>query len=137
MGPSPAKLEALAGRMAALNILRSDIEEHFVHSSGHGGQNINKVSTCVYLKHLPTGIEVKCQDSRSQFMNRFLAQRRLVEKIEEQRRGAVSERRMAIEKIRRQKRKRSRRAKQKMLKNKAIQGEKKRNRSNVQFIVGE
>ena len=134
MGPSPEKLQGLAVRMAALGISRSDIEEHFVRSSGHGGQNINKVSTCVWLKHLPTGLEVKCQDSRSQFMNRFLALRRLIEKIEEQRRGAMSEKRMAIEKIRRQKRKRSKRAKRKMLENKAIQGEKKQNRSPVRYV---
>lgn len=137
MGPSPEKLEALARRMASLNILRSDITEHFIRSSGHGGQNINKVSTCVYLKHVPTGIEVKCGETRYQFMNRFLALRRLVEKIEEQRRGSASARQQAIEKIRRQKRKRSKRAKRKMVDAKIMHGEMKSARAPVRYVPGE
>ena len=69
--------------MEGLGIQESDIVERFIRSSGHGGQNVNKVSTCVYLKHLPTGIEVKCQQERYQAANRFFARRLLVQKIEQ------------------------------------------------------
>ncbi len=72
----------LRERMEALGILEKDIEEKFVRSSGHGGQNVNKTSTCVYLRHIPTGIEVKCMQDRSQSINRFLARRELIKKIE-------------------------------------------------------
>lgn len=107
-------------RLKTLNIRREDVVEKFLRSSGAGGQNVNKVSTAVYLKHLPTGIEVKMQRERSQALNRFLAWRLLLDKIESRVLGEKSRRQKAIEKIRRQKRKRSRRAKEKML------GEKKR-----------
>jgi len=72
----------LRERMEELGIFEKDIDEKFVRSSGHGGQNVNKTSTCVYLKHVPTGIEVKCMKDRSQSINRFLARRELVKKIE-------------------------------------------------------
>ena len=68
--------------MEELGIFEKDIEEKFVRSSGHGGQNVNKTSTCVYLKHIPTGIEVKCMKDRSQSINRFFARRELVKRIE-------------------------------------------------------
>ena len=68
--------------MEELGIFEKDIEEKFVRSSGHGGQNVNKTSTCVYLKHIPTGIEVKCMKDRSQSINRFLARRELIKKFE-------------------------------------------------------
>ncbi|OGS35519.1 MAG: peptide chain release factor 1 [Elusimicrobia bacterium RIFOXYB2_FULL_49_7] len=128
MGPSPEKFAALEKRMAVLNVQKSDITEHFIRSSGKGGQHVNKASTCVYLKHLPSGIEVKCEESRSQYLNRFIALRRLVERLEEKHLNIQSERQQAIEKIRRQKRKRSKRAKAKMLDNKRIHSEKKANR---------
>ena len=114
--------------MQKFGIREEDLLEKFIRSSGKGGQRTNKVSTCVYLKHTPTGIEVKCQEERSQALNRFLARRRLVNKIEALILGRHSEERKRIEKIRRQKRKRSRRAKEKMLKNKKERSEKKKGR---------
>ncbi|MFC1576311.1 peptide chain release factor family protein [Candidatus Omnitrophota bacterium] len=119
------KEDALRAKMEKLGIRERDIEEKFIRASGRGGQKINKTSSCVYLKHLPTGIEVKCSDERSQALNRFLARRRLTNKIETLVLGKKSEERKRIEKIRRQKRKRSRRAKEKMLKNKKKHSEKK------------
>ena len=124
-GVSGEKEKALAGKMAALGIEEKDLEEKFVRSSGRGGQHVNKVSTAVYLKHIPTGIEVKCQQERSQALNRFLARRILVEKIEARIEGARTEEQQRIAKIRRQKRKRSKRAKEKILRDKKHRAEKK------------
>jgi protein subunit release factor B len=115
--------------MERLGIQESDIVERFVRSSGHGGQNVNKVATCVYLKHLPTGIEVKCQRERHQAVNRFFARRLLVQKIENMILGRASEEQQRIERIRRQKRRRSRRAQEKVLEMKHLQTRKKRERS--------
>jgi len=98
----PEKEKDLLERMARLGIKDSDLEERFVHSQGKGGQKVNKSATCVYLKHLPTGIEVKCQRERSQALNRFLARRILVEKLEEKLRGEETREKQKIEKIRRQ-----------------------------------
>lgn len=111
--------------MSRLGIRESDLEEKFVRSQGKGGQNVNKTSTCVWLRHVPSGIEVKCQRERSQSINRFLARRILAEKIEAMVLGAKSAKQQEIERIRRQKRKRSRRAKEKMLADKRHTAEKK------------
>jgi protein subunit release factor B len=127
----PEKSKALAARLLKVGIREADLEEHFVRSSGHGGQNVNKVSTCVVLTHRPSGISVRCESERSQGLNRYLARKRLAEKMEEKILGEASARRREIEKIRRQKRKRSKRAKEKMLQEKRHRGEVKQRRRPV------
>lgn len=123
----------LAQRMSALKVSESDLEESFVRSGGHGGQNVNKTSTCVMLLHRPTGISVKCQITRQQGLNRFLARRLLLDKIEALQQGRASAEKARIEKIRRQKRRRSRRAKARMLESKALQSDKKAARRRIEF----
>ncbi|MEA3493062.1 MAG: peptide chain release factor-like protein [Candidatus Margulisiibacteriota bacterium] len=105
---------------------KKDVIEKFIRSGGPGGQKVNKSSTCVYLKHIPTGIEVKVSRERSQALNRFLAWRILKEKITEKILKIKTARQKKIEKIRRQKRKRSKRAKEKMLQGKKLRARKKR-----------
>ena len=122
---SPEKQDALAVRMRALGVREEDLDEHFVRSGGKGGQNVNKVSTCVVLRHRPSGVTVKCQRERSQALNRFLARRELLEKLEARARGVAEARAAERARIRRQKRRRSRRAKEKMLAGKRAQSEKK------------
>lgn len=112
-----------------MGIFEKDIVEKFIRSSGRGGQKVNKTSTCVYLKHIPTEIEVKCQKERFQALNRFFARRILADKVEKMILGKKSEEQQRIEKIRRQKRKRSKRAKLKILEEKRKQSQKKRGRS--------
>ena len=129
---STNKEEAFKAKMASLGVKESDLEEKFIRSGGSGGQKVNKTSSCVYIKHIPTGIEVKCQTERSQALNRFLARRILVQKIEARILGRQSTERKRIEKIRRQKRRRSRRSKEKMLKLKKMRSEKKVLRRPVQ-----
>lgn len=111
--------------MQALGVREHDIEEQFVRSSGAGGQKVNKVSTCVVLYHRPSGVRVKCQKERSQALNRFLARRILLDKIEVKLRGAKTAKEQIAAKIRRQKRRRSRRSKLRMLAEKHRQAEKK------------
>lgn len=127
-GVAEAKAEWLRERMLRLGLREEDLAESFVRSGGPGGQNVNKVSTCVVLRHRPSGLEVKVQRERSQALNRFLARRLLAEKLETQRLGRLSEERKRIEKIRRQKRRRSRRSKQKVLAGKRLHSLKKQAR---------
>ena len=126
---NPEKADALQQRMTRLGIRESDFDEQFIRSGGKGGQNVNKVASCVWLKHRPTGLEVKCQQERSQAMNRFLARRLITDKIETRMLGEKSAEQKRFEKIRRQKRKRSRRAKDKMLADKHHQAGKKQQRA--------
>ena len=122
---NPEKAQQLARRMAALGVRESDIEETFVRSGGHGGQNVNKSATCVMLLHRPTRLQVKCQTTRQQGLNRFMARRLLLDKIEEMRTGQVAAEQSRVEKIRRQKRARSRRAKERTLADKSRHADKK------------
>ena len=128
---SPEKEAQLTRRMAALGVREADLEETFVRSGGHGGQNVNKTSTCVMLLHRPTGLQVKCQATRQQGLNRFIARRLLLDKVEARQKGYVDAERARIEKIRRQKRKRSRRAQARMLASKSLHAEKKEFRRRV------
>ncbi|MBI5605321.1 MAG: peptide chain release factor-like protein [Deltaproteobacteria bacterium] len=110
MAVSPEKQKALQETLQKLGIREEDVAEHFTRSQGAGGQKVNKTSSAVYLKHLPTGLEVKMQKERSQALNRFLAWRLLAEKVEALQDGKSLHRQQA-EKIRRQKNRRMRRGK--------------------------
>jgi protein subunit release factor B len=115
---SQEKERALLARMERLGVTEDDLRETFVRSSGPGGQKVNKTSSCVQLVHIPSGLVVKCQQSRSQALNRFLARRLLLDRLERIQQGKVLAEQQRIEKIKRQKRRRSRRAKEKILKDK-------------------
>ncbi len=128
---SATKRADLEKRMAELGIEVADLTEKFILGSGSGGQKLNKTASCVYLKHAPSGIEIKCQRTRSRELNRYYARRELCERVAEQVEGEKSRRQQEAEKIRRQKRRRSRRAKEKMLENKRQQSEKKERRKRI------
>ncbi len=127
-GEKQAKLQV---RLESLGVFEKDLEEHFIRGSGSGGQKMNKTSSCVQLVHPSSGIEIRCQKTRSQADNRYWARHDLCEKIEEQILGAKSAKKQASEKIRRQKRRRSRRAKSKMLDAKSKKGNQKKLRGRV------
>ena len=129
---SAEKEDALLKRMSSLGVSEKDLEETFVKSSGPGGQKVNKTSTCVFIRHIPTGLTVKCQRERSQALNRFLARRILLDRVERRQKGIISREKERVEKIRRQKRKRSKRAKEKVLEEKRFQSKKKRLRTPVE-----
>jgi protein subunit release factor B len=125
MTVSQEKEQALHERMERLGVREEEFRETFVRSSGPGGQKVNKTSSCVQLVHLPTGLAVKCQQERSQALNRYLARRLLLDRIERLQTGLVSAEKQRVEKIRRQKRRRSRRSQEKILAAKRLQSEKK------------
>ena len=112
---SPQKHRELEALMSRLGVREQDLEERFIRSSGPGGQHTNKASTCVVLCHRASGLQVRCEQERSQALNRYLARRILLRKLEAQRLGRLSEEAARISKLRRQKRRRSRRTKEKLL----------------------
>ncbi len=128
---SSEKLKVLQEQLERLEIKESDLEESFIRGSGPGGQKINKTASCVRLRHLPTGIEIRCQKTRSQSMNRFYARRELCERLAALVRQEKTKKQQAAEKIKRQKRRRSRRQKEKMLNDKRKQGERKVQRGKI------
>ncbi|MCX6843761.1 MAG: peptide chain release factor-like protein [candidate division WOR-3 bacterium] len=125
LGAGSEKEAALAARLAGLGVKPEDLVEKFIRAGGPGGQNVNKTSTAVYLKHLPSGIEVKMQQERSQALNRFLARRTLADKLEARLRGARNADAARVAKLRKQKRKRSRRAQEKVLVAKHLRADRK------------
>lgn len=128
------KEKRLLEEMSRLGIRQEDIEESFVRSKGPGGQNVNKTSTCVYLRHIPTGIKVKCQQERSQALNRYIAREILLKKIEASMLKNLSEKKQYVEKMRRQKRKRPKKLKLKILEEKRRQSQKKTLRGKIRHI---
>ena len=136
MAAFPVSLEKedqLARRMTALGVREEVLGESFVRSGGHGGQNVNKTSTCVMLVHRPSGLQVKCQSTRQQGLNRFLARHLLLDKLASARQAAAAAERSRLEKLRRQKRGRSRSAKERMLADKSRVSEKKQFRRRVEM----
>ena len=125
--------DTLADRMRELEISEADLEESFACSRGPGGQNVNKVSTAVTLRHLPSGISVTVQDSRSQAINRKLARERLLDAVETTRKARRAAEIAEYEKTRRRKSPRPRALKRKILESKRKRGEIKKQRANIEF----
>jgi peptide chain release factor len=123
--------EALSKRMKKLRLREEDLEEQFIRGSGAGGQKVNKTSSTVQLRHIPSGVEIRCQRERSQVMNRHWARVELCDRIE----SILNEAKLAVqnerEKARRQTRPRPRGLQQRILKEKKNRGEVKKNRSRV------
>lgn len=107
---SEEKNRWLKRKMDEIGVDEKDFEEKFIRASGRGGQKLNKTSSSVYLKHIPTGLEVKCMKERSQSVNRFLARRELLERIESLS-GKKTKADLKLDKIRKQKAKRKKRTK--------------------------
>ena len=128
---SKSKSDRLAEKMKRFHVSEDDLSEQFILGSGKGGQKVNKTNSCVHLRHAASGIVIKCQESRSRAVNRFLARRELCDRLAEKIEGEKSLRRQRMEKIRRQKRRRSRRQKERMLEDKKKQSNKKKLRGPV------
>ena len=130
--PFPIELSPSLLQLAQqLHVQPEDIEEQFIRGSGAGGQKINKTSSAVQLRHLPTSIEVRCQKHREQSKNRISAYKLLLLKIEELKKGKESALQKHIFKLRKQKQRRNRKAKEKMLREKKRRGEVKEGRQRV------
>jgi protein subunit release factor B len=132
---TPKKEETLRKKMLLCGVREKDLTENFIRSGGRGGQHVNKTSTCVYLKHVPTGIEVKCARERSQSINRFLARKILTEKIEKMAHEKAAAEKHRREKLRRQKRGRSKKGKERMLAEKRKRSEKKALRGKIRHAA--
>jgi protein subunit release factor B len=128
---TPLKEKNLKAKMRRCGVKEKDLGENFIRSGGRGGQHVNKNATCVYLKHLPTGLEVKCSRERSQSVNRFLARKILLGKIEKKAYEKAARALYKKEKLRRQKRGRSKKGKEKMLEDKKKRSRKKELRKRV------
>ncbi len=128
------EMTALEKKMLALGVREEDIVENFIRSSGPGGQNVNKTATCVYLKHLPTGLEVKCQSQRYQMLNRNLARHILLSKIENRIKHDLLQKQSLKAKIMRSARKKPKRIKLKILEHKRRHSEKKSTRRKIREI---
>lgn len=127
------KWDKLADWMIQLDINETALIEKFIIGSGRGGQNLHKTSSTVYLKHLPSGLEIKCQESRSRDDNRYFARMWLCEKLHSMISDEKTKAQQKIEKAKRQKKRRSRRAKQKMMDEKSKQGQLKSLRKTPSF----
>ncbi len=114
MGPDKSKLEALEKRIAGLGIRKTDLEEKFIKSSGRGGQKVNKTSSAVFIRHVPTGIAVKYGKHRSQHLNRFMALRLLADQVEAKLTGNPGKQAVLMEKIKKQKQRRKRKTRKKL-----------------------
>ena len=128
---SEDKARILQERMRYLHISEEEIKETFIRSSGPGGQNANKVATCVFLQHIPTGIQVKCERERSQNLNRYYARCFLLDKIEKRREEIRRSQIQAVQKEKRKNRQRPAFLKEKILQSKHERSEKKRIRAKV------
>ena len=117
------KWDKLKEWMVKLYINEADLIENFILGNGKGGQKLHKTASTVYLKHLPSGLEVKCQESRSRDDNRYFARERLCEKLHAIISDEKTKAQQLVEKIKRRNKRRSRRAKQKTLDDKPRQGQ--------------
>lgn len=125
---NPSKIKALEEELAEVGIHEDDLIEKFILGSGPGGQKINKTNSCVYLKHIPTGFEIKCQKGRSREINRYYARKELIEKIKDQILHIQTKKKAAIAKLKKQKKRRSRKSQEKTLQAKRERSEVKSNR---------
>jgi protein subunit release factor B len=129
---SPERAAQVAARLAALGVREADLEETFVRSAGPGGQNVNKTATCVVLRHRPTGVQVRCQATRQQGLNRLLAREWLAARLAALARARAAAERAQREKARRQQRRPSAAARRRMVEAKRRLAEKKAARRRVE-----